>query len=159
MGHLERAVMETLKGCQERKEPPLIWALQVSKCVGTAGLELPSPELGEVLVSNLCFASASNPSLWKFLEQALSSRLCSSLHVLSLLSSRFFFSSHLFRILLLPSTVSSFIRFPHCLLLHSFPPTILSTSSPCIFQIMHASQIAILNKLTFFEINICSIEE
>ncbi|XP_057971679.1 mediator of RNA polymerase II transcription subunit 33A-like [Malania oleifera] len=85
---LEQRVMETLKGCQERREPPLVWTLEVSRCLGIAGLGLPSPELAEVLVSNLCFANTNNPSLWKFLDQALSSRIVSSLHVLSLLSSR-----------------------------------------------------------------------
>ncbi|CAK7343448.1 unnamed protein product [Dovyalis caffra] len=45
------------------------------------------PELAEDLVSHLCF-DHNNASLWKFLQQALSSRLLSPLHVLSLLFSR-----------------------------------------------------------------------
>lgn len=79
-------VLQTLKCCQERKESPLIWAMEIAKWA----VRVPSPELGEVLVSHLCFGN-NHPSLWKFLHQALSSRLLSPLHVLSLLSARFIF--------------------------------------------------------------------
>lgn len=84
----EERVAETLKLCQNRREPPLIWATEVLKCLDSAGLGLPSLELGQVLVSHLCFAYNSS-SMWKFLDHALSSRLLSPLHVLSLLTSRF----------------------------------------------------------------------
>lgn len=83
----EERVKEALKRCQERREPPLIWATEMVKCLDSAGLGLPSVELGQVLVSQLCFAHNS-PSMWKFLDHALSSRLLSPLHVLSLLTSR-----------------------------------------------------------------------
>ncbi|KAK9291133.1 hypothetical protein L1049_009321 [Liquidambar formosana] len=83
----EQRVLETVKRCQQRKEPPLIWATEVLECVGCAGLGLPSPELGQVLVSHLCFSN-NHPSLWKFIDQAISSRLLSPLQVLSLLTSR-----------------------------------------------------------------------
>ncbi|XP_010278916.1 PREDICTED: mediator of RNA polymerase II transcription subunit 33A-like [Nelumbo nucifera] len=83
----EDRVLETVKCCQERKDPPLVWAMEVSKCVREAGFSLPSPELGVVLVSSLCFSN-NNPYLWKFLDQAISSGLLSSLQVLALLTSR-----------------------------------------------------------------------
>lgn len=83
----EQRVLETVKKCQERKEPPLIWATEIVKCVGCAGLELPSAELGQVLVSHLCFAN-NNPFLWKFIDQALSNGILSPLQLLSLLTSR-----------------------------------------------------------------------
>ncbi|KAK3021200.1 hypothetical protein RJ639_046619 [Escallonia herrerae] len=81
-------VLKTVKACQQREAPPLVWEMEAAKCVlGTAGLGLPSPELGEVVVSQLCFTN-NHPSLWKFLHQALSSGLLYPLHVLSLLTSR-----------------------------------------------------------------------
>lgn len=83
----EQRVLETVKKCQYRKEPPLIWATEMAKCVGFAGLKLPSVELGQVLVSNLCFSN-NHPSLWKYIDHALSSRLLIPLHVLALLTSR-----------------------------------------------------------------------
>ncbi|XP_077214711.1 mediator of RNA polymerase II transcription subunit 33A-like isoform X2 [Tasmannia lanceolata] len=83
----EQRVLETVKSCQERKDPPLVWAMEVSKCIQETGLGLPNLELGQVLVSNLCFSN-NNPSLWKFIEQGISSRLLSSLQVLALLTSR-----------------------------------------------------------------------
>lgn len=84
----ERNVLESVKWCVERRGPPLMWTVEVSKLIAAAGLELPSPELGQVLVSRLC-SDFGNPSLWKLLERALASRLVSSLHVLSLLFPRF----------------------------------------------------------------------
>ncbi|GFY82526.1 REF4-related 1 [Actinidia rufa] len=59
---------------------------QWAKCVGSA---LPSPELAQFLVSQLCLPNNhQDPSLWKFLHQALSSALLSPFHVLALLTSR-----------------------------------------------------------------------
>ncbi|XP_058075235.1 mediator of RNA polymerase II transcription subunit 33A-like isoform X2 [Magnolia sinica] len=83
----QQRVLATVKSSQERKDPPLIWAMEVSKCIQETGLGLPNPELGQVLVSNLCFSN-NNPTLWKFIEHAISSRLVSSLHILALLTSR-----------------------------------------------------------------------
>ncbi|KAF6172668.1 hypothetical protein GIB67_041991 [Kingdonia uniflora] len=80
-------VVETFKVCQQRNDSPVIWRMEISKCVREAGLGFPSPELGQILVSNLCFSN-NNPSLWKFVEQAVSSGLVSPLHVLALLTSR-----------------------------------------------------------------------
>lgn len=83
----EDRVTEAVKLCQERKDTPLIWGLEVCKCLREADLGTPSPELGHILVSNLCL-NYSNPSLWKFLDQAISSGLLSSLQVLALLTPR-----------------------------------------------------------------------
>ncbi|XP_042476900.1 mediator of RNA polymerase II transcription subunit 33A-like [Macadamia integrifolia] len=88
----EERVLETVKCCQERRDPPFIWVMEVCKCVREAGLGLPCPELGQVLVSTLCFNgnnnNNNNPFLWKFIGQALSSGLLYSFHVLALLTPR-----------------------------------------------------------------------
>ncbi|KAK9128198.1 hypothetical protein Syun_016995 [Stephania yunnanensis] len=80
-------VMETVKWCEDRRDSPLAWGMDVSRRVREAGLELPSVELGEVLVSNLWFRH-NTLSLWKFLDHAISTGLVSSIHVLALLSVR-----------------------------------------------------------------------
>lgn len=85
---MEETILETIKICHHRQEAPLPWAMEVGKCILSLGMSLPSPELGHVLVSYICFHN-NHPSLWKFLQQALSSRLLSPIHVLSLLSARF----------------------------------------------------------------------
>lgn len=85
----EEMVLEKIKWCQERKKPPLVWAVEIVKCLQSSNsvVELPSPELGHLLVSHLCFNN-NHPSLWKFIYQAFSSRLLSPLQLLSLLTSR-----------------------------------------------------------------------
>ncbi|KAM7263346.1 hypothetical protein ACFE04_001029 [Oxalis oulophora] len=88
---LKRSVLDTLKNCQQRQDSVLVWSLEVGKCLASRAISLPSPELGQLLVSHLCFQN-NHPSLWKFLELSLSSSspssLLSPLHVLSLLTSR-----------------------------------------------------------------------
>ncbi|XP_020695036.1 mediator of RNA polymerase II transcription subunit 33A-like isoform X3 [Dendrobium catenatum] len=85
VAELEWRVMETLKASEERGDPPLVRAIEAGRCVGvTAG---PSTELGQVLVSLLCFRN-NTPSLWKLLDQAIHARLLSPLHILALLTSR-----------------------------------------------------------------------
>ncbi|XP_038988885.1 mediator of RNA polymerase II transcription subunit 33A-like isoform X2 [Phoenix dactylifera] len=86
-GDLERRVMEAVKASEERGDPPLARAVEVGRCVQEKGLGFPSPELGHVLVSNLCF-SHNMPSLWKLLDQAMASRLIAPLHALALLTPR-----------------------------------------------------------------------
>ncbi|XP_068669237.1 mediator of RNA polymerase II transcription subunit 33A-like [Aristolochia californica] len=83
----EERVLETVKWCEERREPPLRWAMEVTKYVRHNGMELPNLELGQLLVSKLCF-SRNNPTLWKLLEQGVCSRLLSPLHVLALLTAK-----------------------------------------------------------------------
>ncbi|KAB2621764.1 mediator of RNA polymerase II transcription subunit 33A-like [Pyrus ussuriensis x Pyrus communis] len=81
---LQRRVAELVTAGKRREtESPVEWAVEVGKWVEAA----PSIELGEVLVSQLCFQH-NRPSLWKFLDIALSSGLLSPLHILSMLSSR-----------------------------------------------------------------------
>ncbi|WCJ27895.1 Mediator of RNA polymerase II transcription subunit 33A [Euphorbia peplus] len=83
----EKKILDTINICQERADVPLVWAMEVGKCLVSLGIRLPSPELGHVLVDSLCFHN-NHPSFWKFLHQAFSSHLLSHFHVLSLLSSR-----------------------------------------------------------------------
>ncbi|XP_040372606.1 mediator of RNA polymerase II transcription subunit 33A isoform X2 [Rosa chinensis] len=77
---LVELVTEAAKG---KEESVVIWAMELGQCVEAA----PSIELGEVVVTQLCFRH-SKPCLWKFLDFCLSSGLLSPLHVLSLLSAR-----------------------------------------------------------------------
>lgn len=79
---LERRVVELVTAKQ--KESPVVWAMEVGNFVEA----VPSIELGEVLVSQLCFQH-NRPSLWKFIDHALSSGILCPLHVLSILSSRY----------------------------------------------------------------------
>ncbi|KAG1338910.1 hypothetical protein COCNU_04G012160 [Cocos nucifera] len=87
LGDLERRVMAAVKASEERGDPPLARAVELGRCVQEKGLGFPSPELGQVLVSNLCF-SYNTPSLWKLLDQAMASRLIYPLHTLALLTHR-----------------------------------------------------------------------
>ncbi|XP_050141951.1 mediator of RNA polymerase II transcription subunit 33A-like isoform X1 [Malus sylvestris] len=81
---LQRRVAELVTAGKRREtESPVEWAVEVRKWVEAA----PSIELGEVLVSQLCFQH-NRPSLWKFLDIALSSGLLYPLHIISMLSSR-----------------------------------------------------------------------
>jgi hypothetical protein len=71
------------KGCD-----PLLWALQLSSSLSSAGVALPSVELADVLVSYICWDN-NLPILWKFLEKALMLRIVPPMLVLALLSIRF----------------------------------------------------------------------
>ena len=84
---LERRVMAAVKASEARGDPPLLRAVEVARLVSGEGAGLPSAELAGILVSNLCFAHNS-ASLWKLLDQAMSSRLLCPLHVLALLTAR-----------------------------------------------------------------------
>lgn len=85
---LERRVMAAVKASEARGDPPLLRAVEISRLVaGEPGAGVPSADLAGILVSNLCFAHNS-PSLWKLLDQAMSSRLLCPLHVLALLTAR-----------------------------------------------------------------------
>ncbi|KAI6698742.1 hypothetical protein NL676_018861 [Syzygium grande] len=83
----ERLVSEATKRCRARGEAPAAWSAEVASCAVARGLELPSAELGQVLVSHLS-ANFGEPSLWKLLDHAMASRLISSLHALCLLTPR-----------------------------------------------------------------------
>ncbi|KAL2484966.1 Mediator of RNA polymerase II transcription subunit 33A [Abeliophyllum distichum] len=84
---LERMVAMTVKTFPVGNETPLVWAMELAKCVEGMGGGLPSTDLAEVVVAQLCFSN-NNPSMWKFLHQAISCGLLYPLHVLSLLTSR-----------------------------------------------------------------------
>ncbi|KAL2509778.1 Mediator of RNA polymerase II transcription subunit 33B [Forsythia ovata] len=84
---LERLVAMTVKPFPVVNETPLVWAMELAKCVEGMGGVLPSTDLAEVVVAKLCFSN-NNPSMWKFLHQAISCGLLYPLHVLSLLTSR-----------------------------------------------------------------------
>ncbi|KAF3793878.1 hypothetical protein EJ110_NYTH09170 [Nymphaea thermarum] len=79
---------ELVKSSQEKKDAPLNWAVEVSKLLQQTGGGFPSLELGDALVSHLCWDN-NTPLVWKFIDQAMNSHLVSSLHILALLSSRF----------------------------------------------------------------------
>ncbi|XP_049933972.1 mediator of RNA polymerase II transcription subunit 33A-like isoform X2 [Nymphaea colorata] len=78
---------ELVKSSQEKKDAPLNWAVEVSKLLQQTGGGFPSLELGDALVSHLCWDN-NTPLVWKFIDQAMNSHLVSSLHILALLSSR-----------------------------------------------------------------------
>ncbi|XP_047322944.1 mediator of RNA polymerase II transcription subunit 33A-like [Impatiens glandulifera] len=89
INEFQNLLLETMKGCEQRGEPVIVWTMEVAHCIDEAGLGFPSSDLGILIVSLLTDASnLHKPSLWKFLDQALSSSLVSRIHVLSLLTSR-----------------------------------------------------------------------
>ncbi|KAJ4722356.1 mediator of RNA polymerase II transcription subunit 33A [Melia azedarach] len=81
------SVMEITKMAQERGSDPLLWAVQLSSCLNSAGVALPSVELSHMLVSYICWDN-NVPILWKFLEKALALKIVPPLFLLALLSSR-----------------------------------------------------------------------
>ncbi|KAJ7961023.1 Mediator of RNA polymerase II transcription subunit 33A-like [Quillaja saponaria] len=66
---------------------PAFWVTEMVKYLSSWGFSSPCPELAQLLVTHLCFDN-NHPSLWKFLENALSSGLLFPLQLLSLLASR-----------------------------------------------------------------------
>ncbi|XP_027097216.1 mediator of RNA polymerase II transcription subunit 33A-like [Coffea eugenioides] len=80
-------VMELTKSAQDRNMDPLMWAMQLSSTLTSAGLSVPSPDLANFLVSHICWAN-NVPAAWKFLEKALTLRIVPPMLVLALLSTR-----------------------------------------------------------------------
>ncbi|KAJ6812124.1 putative mediator of RNA polymerase II transcription subunit 33A [Iris pallida] len=80
---LVRTVMAAVKASEERGDPPLLRAMEASRCVP----EEERLDLASILVSNLCFSS-NTPSLWKLLEQAVAARIVSPVLTLALLTAR-----------------------------------------------------------------------
>ncbi|XP_016576134.1 mediator of RNA polymerase II transcription subunit 33A isoform X1 [Capsicum annuum] len=80
-------VKELTKLAQERNIDPLIWSMQLSSMLSSAGISLPSIEVGEILVSHICWCN-NVPNAWKLLEKALMVRIVPPLFVLALLSTR-----------------------------------------------------------------------
>lgn len=83
-------VMKLTKSAQERNMDPLMWAMQMSSSLTSAGLCTPSPELANLLVSHICWAN-NVPIAWKFLEKALTLHIVPPMLVLALLSIRLLF--------------------------------------------------------------------
>lgn len=84
---LWNSVLEQTKASQEKGSDPLLWAINLSSNLASKGVSLPSLELANILVSHICWDN-NIPIAWKFLEQAICSKLVPPLLVLSLLSQR-----------------------------------------------------------------------
>ncbi|KAJ1407201.1 hypothetical protein SESBI_24522 [Sesbania bispinosa] len=85
---VKEGVLKRVKWWQQsNNEPPMAWVTQLIEYLNSMTVSLPSPELGELLVSQMCFEK-DHPSMWKFMHRALSSRLLFPLQLLSLLSSK-----------------------------------------------------------------------
>lgn len=84
---LWESVLELTKGAQAKGTDPLLWAIQLSSMLNSAGVVLPSTELAHLLVSHICWAN-NVPITWKFLEKALAVKIAPRILVLALLSSR-----------------------------------------------------------------------
>lgn len=82
------SVLELTKVAQEKGGDPLVWAIQVSSCLTSSGVSLPSLELANFLVSHICWEN-NLPVAWKFLEKALLLKIVSPIIVFPLLSTRF----------------------------------------------------------------------
>ncbi|KAM3358021.1 mediator of RNA polymerase II transcription subunit 33A isoform X1 [Capsicum galapagoense] len=91
---LWESVLELTKVSQEKGGDPLVWAIQVSSCLSSSGVSLPSLELANFLVSHICWEN-NLPIAWKFLEKALVLKIVSPIIVFPLLSSRVIQNRHL----------------------------------------------------------------
>jgi hypothetical protein len=89
---VNEAVTTRLKLWQQRSnESPMTWVTELIEYLNSVGVELPSSELVELLVSQICSENGKDhPSMWKFLHQALSSLLIFPLQLLTLLSYKVF---------------------------------------------------------------------
>ncbi|KAJ9171928.1 hypothetical protein P3X46_015225 [Hevea brasiliensis] len=81
------SVLQLTKSAQDKNSDPLLWAIQLSSSLNSAGVVLPSTELAHLLVSYICFEN-SVPIMWKFLEKALTVKIAAPMLVLALLSTR-----------------------------------------------------------------------
>ncbi|KAI3805972.1 hypothetical protein L1987_21860 [Smallanthus sonchifolius] len=80
-------VMEMTKSAQNKCADPLMWAVELSSTLLSAGVSMPSTKVAELLVSHICWSN-NVPIAWKFLEKALSIRVVPPMLVLALLSNR-----------------------------------------------------------------------
>ncbi|RDX90256.1 Mediator of RNA polymerase II transcription subunit 33A, partial [Mucuna pruriens] len=84
---VREGVLKRLKSWQQHNnKPATAWVTELVEHLNSLGVGLPSPELGELLVSQICFDN-NHPWMWKFMHNALSSRLLFPLQILSLLAS------------------------------------------------------------------------
>lgn len=93
---VKESVLQRFHLWQQRgNESPTAWVTELIEYLNLVGVELPSSELVELLVSQICPENGKDhPSLWKFIHQALSSRLIFPLQLLSLLASKVFIRRH-----------------------------------------------------------------
>lgn len=91
-------VTELTKLAQERNTDPLVWAMELSSSLNSAGISMPSTDVAELLVSHICWSN-NVPNAWKLLEKALVFRIVPPLFVLALLSTRLFSSPSMFQFL------------------------------------------------------------
>lgn len=87
-------ILELTKIAENKGDDPVLWAIQLSSNLNSAGVSLPSPQLATLLVSHICWDN-NVPIAWKFLEKALIFNIVPPILVLALLSKRyksFFFS-------------------------------------------------------------------
>ncbi|XP_022771072.1 mediator of RNA polymerase II transcription subunit 33B-like isoform X1 [Durio zibethinus] len=80
-------VLEQTKSAQDKNSDPLLWAVQLSSSLNSAGVSLPSIDLAHLLVSHICWDNHV-PIAWKFLEKALTVKFVPAMLVLALLSTR-----------------------------------------------------------------------
>nr|XP_017219089.1 PREDICTED: mediator of RNA polymerase II transcription subunit 33A isoform X2 [Daucus carota subsp. sativus] len=78
-------VLEFTKIAQHKGDDPMLWAIQLSSNLNSAGVSLPSPQLATLLVSHICWDN-NVPVAWKFLEKALVFNIVPPILVLALLS-------------------------------------------------------------------------
>ncbi|XP_004494899.1 mediator of RNA polymerase II transcription subunit 33B-like isoform X2 [Cicer arietinum] len=80
-------VIEITKWAQEKKTEAVVWSIEVSSWLKTAGVSLPSVELAHRLVSHICWENHV-AGTWKYLEKAMEVRMVPPLLVLALLSTK-----------------------------------------------------------------------
>ncbi|XP_045812616.1 mediator of RNA polymerase II transcription subunit 33B-like isoform X3 [Trifolium pratense] len=80
-------VIEITKWSQEKKTEAVVWSIEVSSCLNTAGVSLPSVELAHRLVTHICWEN-NVPATWKYLEKAMEVRMVPPFLVLALLSTK-----------------------------------------------------------------------
>ncbi|KAK6913868.1 hypothetical protein RJ641_021189 [Dillenia turbinata] len=81
------SVLDQTKLAQQKGHDPLVWSIQLSSNLNSAGVPMPSPELAYVLVSHICWDN-NLPIAWKFLEKALVLKIVPPMLVFALLSTR-----------------------------------------------------------------------
>ncbi|EOX94836.1 Reduced epidermal fluorescence 4, putative isoform 1 [Theobroma cacao] len=81
------SVLEQTKSAQGKNSDPLLWAVQLSSSLNSAGVSLPSIDLAHLLVSHICWDNHV-PITWKYLEKAMTVKFVPPILVLALLSTR-----------------------------------------------------------------------
>ncbi|GMI66544.1 REDUCED EPIDERMAL FLUORESCENCE 4 [Hibiscus trionum] len=81
------SVLEQTQSAQDKNRDPLLWAVQLSSSLNSAGISLPSIDLAHLLVSHICWDNHV-PITWKFLEKAMTVNFVPPMLVLALLSTR-----------------------------------------------------------------------